>query len=233
MQRLTETSWGRAALWLLATIFLIGIAVSPAIYNGFPLVYDDTNVYISGIQIPQYPIFYTIFVRGLGDVINLEFVILAQACLTLYVIFFSLYYLSNANTVRLIFLSSTAILLFSQVPWLVSWLMPDLLGGLGSLCLITLLFSEKPVRRFDQAVLLFIALFSCLASTANVFVLLPFGAVCLIIRKLVLRRRLPAKSLTLAAAFAAVSISCPFASMLVCMGKLPWRWVLRRASSAS
>jgi hypothetical protein len=165
--------------WVLA-IVPVFINLWPAMLNGFPIVYDDTNVYIGLPQTIHSPLppFYSIFVWIVTRVLPLDAVLIVQSCCIVYVVSRAFMVFANCSFFESILLSSLTFAT-TQVPWLASWLTTDWLGGCGILALATFCAST---RSGHDLPLIGIVLFSCLASTANLFVLVPVFFVILLVQ---------------------------------------------------
>ncbi len=126
--------------WILGVIILI----SPALYNGYPLVYSDTGTYIeSGMElyIPiDRPIFYGLFIRIFSLNISLWFVIIFQSLMLLYILkSFTHLFIPNMKKVTFLILISSLIF-FSGLGWYSSQIMPDVftpIAIMGSIILLT------------------------------------------------------------------------------------------------
>lgn len=181
-----------AALVLLwGAAFLVLIA--PALANGFPLVFDDTNVYVSPLrrQAVTTPPFYSVFVFLVGALLGLTLLPAAQAACVLATIELSLRSLAPGASAmaRAAVALSTALL--TQLPWLASWIMPDFLFGLGVLTVAALTLAPAELPGWQRVLLAMMALFSALAATANVLVLAPLAVLCLLLRRFLFRQRTP------------------------------------------
>lgn len=168
------------------------VALWPALLNGFPIVYDDTGLYIAqrhSLHAP-FPAAYSIFVWATTKVLPLAFVPLLQACIAVYVVAVGFRtFLQSSPSMSLVL--TGLLLALTQLPWLISWLTTDWLGGCGTLALITFWFSR---HRWSDLPLLGIAMFAGFAATANLLVLtavagLLFAADCLHLRALPLGRK--------------------------------------------
>ena len=173
-----------AALLLVPLVILASL---PAILNGFPILYDDSNVYIGFPKTlgAPYPPFYSAAVWAI-KLIDLRAVIAAQAIIVVLMLAFATTRFTPAPAPA-IALAVAALLGLTQLPWLTSWLTPDLFGGIGGLAVMLLTLQPKPAHPWVSAVLLAMVAFACIAATANLLVLLPFALFCVAARRLVAR----------------------------------------------
>jgi hypothetical protein len=212
-----------AVIGVVALTAILALALWPAIHNGFPLVYDDTNVYIGSIRdyAAPYPIFYSAVVSLISEGIGLYAVPVAQAVLTVYVVQACLRLLVPEAAWLPRILVIPVLLAVSQLPWLVSWLTPDLMGGLGALSVIALTLSPPADRpgRIHAAALGGVALLACLMATSNILLLLPFGAGCWLLRRFLAGNPLPGRAIILGLAFAFLALVTPVAVNVALHGK--------------
>lgn len=153
----------------IATVAAIALSIWPAVMNGFPIVYDDSNIYIAfraNLHAP-FPIAYSSVIWILTRLVSLQLIPVIQGLCMVYVLVCSFRVFLQCSLVKAMGLSAI-LLSFTQLPWLVSWLTTDWLGGCGTLGLIAFWFS-RDAR--SSVPLLAVVLFSATAATANVFVL--------------------------------------------------------------
>lgn len=161
---------------MLVSLMLAAIAVNlwPAFWNRFPIVYDDDSVYLGlpNTLHAAMPQFYPMFIRGMADWQSLPDAILVQGGLTAYVLYIGFASFTPLRAAERL-IAALIVSMLTQLPWLVSLLTPDFLGGLGILSVVTLAFREK--RNAHDLLLLLIAVIACLVATANIFVILPLA----------------------------------------------------------
>ena len=196
-------------------VLLVVLSVVPTALNRFPLVYFDSAAYISAWTTGDhvhYPAFYPLFVWLASRAATLYFTVVAQAALAIYVLW--VFFKAVIDPARGWILPAALIalvLLLTQLPWLINWLMPDLFCGLGAVCIMACVFFTEALHLRDKVCLLCIAAFSAVVATANILVLVPFALVCIALRWLLWREtarpRLVAPALLFAAAVIGASIS--------------------------
>ncbi len=152
---------GEAVAAGLAVLVSAGLLLWPAVWNGYPLLFGDTGVYIKdGIQHhvswPR-PMFYGLFMLPLHLRITTWPVVVVQALITAFVLLAVLRsFVPRAHP--LLLLPVTLVLTVgTSLPWFVSQLMPDLFAGLLVLALSTLLLVPPMIGRAAQVVLVLFA----------------------------------------------------------------------------
>ena len=154
-----------AQLLLAASVFLACLA--PALVNGFPLLFPDTESYIIAADVfrPQFirAFGYGAFIGVTGGLWSLWLTIAAQAALTAWLV---------TRTVALdsprwpaawrgpVVLALLVVVLLSHAPWLAAWVQPDLFTGLMLLALFLLVEHHAALPRVERA-LLFVVLVGC------------------------------------------------------------------------
>lgn len=200
------TTAPRMGTLLAVAALLSPLCLYPAFLNGAPLVFSDSASYLNTLRDAGLPPFYAAFIRVAGLAGRLEPVLAIQALLAAAAALWVLARVGGVTrTAVLVGLGAAAILL-NQLPWLASWLMPDLFTGIGALALLLLLFVPERLPRIEQA-LLALTVFGCAlmasASMPLYFGLLVFAVAC---RAILLRQRAatPAAGIVLVAILAAV-----------------------------
>ena len=161
---------------LVVTGAVCAIGLWPALTNGFPVIYDDTGVYLMGLHTtPSWPIFYSLFVVTGRLAGNLWVPVVLQTIVTIYLLTKSLSLLAGQKDLLTVSIWVSVLLAITQLPWLLSYVTADLFGGLSILCLIVLILKWEQMHWFDRMLFLGTAIFGGLAATANAFVLLPLG----------------------------------------------------------
>jgi hypothetical protein len=172
-----EISNGSVAYRLTITVFSVLIltilALTPAFWNGFPILFDDSGFYFGVYNYPGWSPFYTAFVELSSFGQSLWYALIAQAALgvtTVLLIFRTL----GITDFRRSSMLTGLVLALTQLAWLSSWIMADLFAGLGVLALAALLL-WRPVRpgivdRMIWAFFLAITTFAALSATANILI---------------------------------------------------------------
>jgi len=140
----------------LSQLLALGIAAYVmlwvAIFNGYPVVFDDTGEYLvdslSLVQSPYRSVIYSIFIRLASWGMTPWLVVLAQCAITIYVLHAVFEYAVQESPEprreRICFLGLVAFLAFAtSLPWYVGQLMPDVFTGLAFLSAFLLLYDSK------------------------------------------------------------------------------------------
>ncbi len=149
-------------------------AVWPMIYNHFPLVYDDTGVYLGspGHLFKPFPHFYTAFVFGVTRAAPLQGVVWVQGLLATAVIAIALARLSAETLSWKVYGATACLFGVTQLPWLVSMIMPDFLLGIGLIALLTLMVKLEDLPTGERSFFFAVALGAAICATANGLVML-------------------------------------------------------------
>ena len=177
--------FGIAGLYIIGTWFLS----SAAIYNRFPLIYPDSGSYLQAFiewhNLPERPIFYSIFIGLLHWRLSLWPIVIGQSILTIFVIERTLTHL--VPRVGLVAkLTVMAILsLATSLPWFAGQIMADLFAPVMVLALFLTVVERHHLAKWEYYTLLLIlcvtqashythisialGLLACLAVAALVF----------------------------------------------------------------
>ncbi len=145
--------------WVAAVAVMIALLLWPAIWNGFPVVFQDTGGYLArpfeGTLLMGRSAFYGGFL-ALG--IGLDFWpnVMAQSALAVWIILLTLR--AQDVALRPLFATATvaALSALTGLPWYVSQLMPDILAPCAILALHLLAFRIESLRRWEIAALVFL-----------------------------------------------------------------------------
>jgi len=188
----------------LSSLFLLW----PAVYNGYPLAYSDTHVFISqpvaGFMNWDKPFVYGPLILLFHAWQTLWLVVVAQALLVSHLLWLVVVVLTpeqkRVDTIDLYqptastaawsvgkrhLLTCAALALFSTAPWFVSFLMPDIFAAMAVLCIFLLGFST----RLTRAEIAWLVLLGALAIAVHLSHLViaaacVFGVLCLNWRRL-------------------------------------------------
>lgn len=181
---------GPGPIGLIAVVAaLTFVALWPAIWNGYPLVFDDSGLYVLGSNDPGYPPFYGKVVAWASLDRSLFIPVVLQAVGAVAVATLFLAGIGRIGSSAALLATGALVLCANQLPWLASLLMPDVLAGLGAAAVILTLAGEPlpwPWRIFLHGVVFAAAL----AATANIPLLCGLAA-AIVGLHLMLMRRLP------------------------------------------
>lgn len=157
----------------LAVGFLTLLALLPALWNGYPLVFPDTHGYVLGWRgaFPIVPPYYSFAVWITSRPVSLSFTLLVQAAVTASVLCLFLRSVGGVRSPRLVAGYGALVLGATQLPWVASHIMPDVFLGVGFACLMLLFLTPGKFGTGARLFLFAIAVFSAIVSTANVLIL--------------------------------------------------------------
>jgi hypothetical protein len=166
----------------LVILALAAAALYPALWNGFPLVFDDSAVYFGSFNIDGIPPFYPLFVVLSSAKWTLFLTAAAQALLAAAVVTVFLRSAGGVASLSRLLLLGLGVLLLNQAPFLVSWIMPDLLAGLGIAALIVLLLAPERLSVVEMGFLVGVVWLSALCASANMPIYIVLAGFCLVLR---------------------------------------------------
>jgi hypothetical protein len=163
------------ALWALAVILSIALLISPAVWNGFPLLQYDTGGYLArwyeGTLVPSRAVFYGLMLNA-GELAAFWPVVLVQAALTVWVIALVLRAHGLGGRQWLMLAVVAMLTALSTLPWLTSILLTDIFAGLGVLALYLLLLRPGHISRSERFALIALIAVSAATHSATIAVLL-------------------------------------------------------------
>jgi hypothetical protein len=135
----------------------------PAVYNGYPLLYADSMSYLqAGREVtgalfqgkPAYQTYYRSLIYALGIFplhwnVSAWGVVALNALLTSYVLWLVVRSILPRHTVRNYFALVAPLCACTSVSWLVSWVMPDILGPLLYLSIYLLVCAHEDLSRAE------------------------------------------------------------------------------------
>ncbi len=163
------------AVWALAIILSIALLVSPALWNGFPLLQYDTGGYLArwheGTLVPSRAVVYGLMLNA-GAMAAFWPVVLMQAALTVWIIALMLRTHGLGKRPGLLLGVVTALTAISTLPWLTSILLTDIFAGLGVLALYLLLLRPGQFSRGERFALIALIAVSAATHSATIAMLL-------------------------------------------------------------
>ena len=188
----------------LGSLFLLW----PAVYNGYPLAYSDTHVFISqpvaGFMNWDKPFVYGPLILLFHAWQTLWLVVVAQALLVSHLLWLVVVVLTpeqkRVDTIDLYqptastaawsvgkrhLLTCAALALFSTAPWFVSFLMPDIFAAMTVFCIFLLGFSTR-LTRVESAWLVLLGALAIAVHLSHLVIAAAcvFGVLCLNWRRL-------------------------------------------------
>jgi hypothetical protein len=181
----------------------------PALYNGYPLLYADSMSYLqAGREVmgalfegkPAYQTYYRSLIYALGILpFHWRFgawgVVVLNALLTSYILWLVVRSILGRHTVRNFFALVAPMCACTSLAWLVSWVMPDILGPLLYLSIYLLVFVHEELSRAEIIALCLIAWWGLASHLSHFPVaagLLVFLAAVLAVQRRLTRGRLQA-----------------------------------------
>jgi hypothetical protein len=163
------------ALWALAVILSIALLISPALWNGFPLLQYDTGGYLArwyeGTLVPSRAVVYGLILNA-GELAAFWPVVLVQAALTVWIVALTLRAHGLGRRPWLLLGVIAALTALSTLPWLTSILLTDIFAGLGVLALYLLLLRPGHVSRGERFALIALIAVCSATHSATIAVLL-------------------------------------------------------------
>ena len=146
----------------------------PVYWNGFPLVFSDTGVYIAA-ALEHFapwdrPIFYSVFLGVVGKSVSLYGAVLFQSLMAVYVIVIFHRTFSERDNALGPLWPLLILAIATPLPWLTSWLIPDFPAGLAVLILFMLLFLRDKLDRVNSLVLALVLYFTLVTHTGTFLV---------------------------------------------------------------
>ncbi|GAB4295299.1 MAG: hypothetical protein Kow0068_19960 [Marinilabiliales bacterium] len=145
------------------------------LYNGYPLVYSDTGVYIhSGFEkfIPLgRPITYGLFIKFFSFNYSLWFVVIAQNIITAFVIYevLKVFFNDNSNFNKIYFLILFSLMITTGIGWYSNLLIADFFAPLTILVLYILIIRKK-LSFITKTILVLILIYSIITHFSHLLI---------------------------------------------------------------
>ncbi|MSO89621.1 MAG: hypothetical protein EXQ89_06610 [Rhodospirillaceae bacterium] len=149
--------------------------IAPAVVNGFPLVYDDTGIYIRGAFplaiAPERPIFYSLMIAALLPSAGwgLWPVVLAQGFFATFVLSAAFRHIRGPKAIAGVVGLAAALTPLTALPWLASQITPDIFAPILVLALFLLACGEETLSGRTRAGLFALAVFSMALHFSHLF----------------------------------------------------------------
>ena len=215
---------GADTFWLrLAAMALPLLMISPAFWNGYPLLQWDTGGYLArwyeGYLVPSRSTMFGLYLHygeGFGFWINLA----AQSLATLWLLQLTLRVLGLMQTFRFVAIS-LCLMLSTALPWLVSMLLTDIFAGLSVLSLFLLAVGASRTSTLEKTSLFVFTAFAAATHSATLGVLLGLCAAGWMVRPFV-GARLPLAGLLQASLTIVAGGMMLMSANYALSGKLAW-----------
>ncbi|MBI3704642.1 MAG: hypothetical protein HY244_12560 [Rhizobiales bacterium] len=163
------------AQWALAVFLSLALLMSPALWNGFPLLQYDTGGYLArwyeGILVPSRAVVYGLILNA-GVPLGLWPVVLLQSALTVWIVALMLRAHKLGKRPWLLLGTVAALTVCTTLPWLSAILLTDIFCGLGVLALYLLLMRGDLIARWEHFGLIALIAVAAATHSATLAVLL-------------------------------------------------------------
>ena len=167
-----------AWVWVIAAAIPL-MLLTPAFWNGFPLLQSDTGGYLArwyeGYLVPSRSTVFGLYLHY-GEPTYFWLNLAIQALATMWILQLTLRVFGLAKPWRL-FGVSLVLTLTTALPWLASMLLTDIFAGLSVLSLFILVLHGDKISRSEKAALFVFTAFSAATHSATMAVLL--GLCCM------------------------------------------------------
>jgi hypothetical protein len=167
-----------AWVWVIAAAIPL-MLLTPAFWNGFPLLQSDTGGYLArwyeGYLVPSRSTVFGLYLHY-GEPSYFWLNLAIQALATMWILQLTLRVFGLAKPWRL-FGVSLVLTLTTALPWLASMLLTDIFAGLSVLSLLILVLHGDKISRSEKAALFVFTAFSAATHSATMAVLL--GLCCM------------------------------------------------------
>lgn len=164
----------RGAAWCGATLLLSSVAF----WNGFPLVYPDTSLYLAPFAPSYRTPFYSLFAMALHQNLSLWPIVLAQGAIAAHLLALCARVVYGWTQTGHFLALVASLAAFSSLPWFTGQLMPDVFGGLLVVCLLLLGLARDRLTRGERLYLVALATASVLFHQSHVFLSLALALPC-------------------------------------------------------
>jgi hypothetical protein len=211
-----------AALWMAALVIPLFL-VSPALWNGFPLLQWDTGGYLArwyeGYLVPSRSTVFGIYLH-LGEHSAFWLNLGIQALSTFWILQLTLRVLDLSQPFRLLSIS-LLLMLTTALPWLSSMLLTDIFAGLSVLALFILVLHQEKISTLERVALFVFTAFAAATHSATLGVLLGLSCVALAAKPL-LGARVSLKGITQGLLAIGAGSAMLLSANYALSGKLAW-----------
>jgi len=160
--------------WVPVAMLCCALLLAPAIWNGFPLLQYDTGGYLArwyeGYLVPSRAVAYGLFLH-FGSLGAFWPVVVTQAALSVWVIALVLRAHGFGKQPWILLSVTTALTVFSTLPWLTSILLTDIFAGLAVLGLYLLLLRPSALTRGERFAMFMLIAISAATHSATIALL--------------------------------------------------------------
>jgi hypothetical protein len=173
----------KRASFVAATLAAMIALLSPALWNGFPLLQYDTGGYLArwfeGYLVPSRSVVYGLFVVA-GWPLDFWPVVVVQAAATIWVLALALRAYGFGGRPWTLLAVILALCATSTLPWIAGILLTDIFAGLGVLALHLVVMRPQTLSRGERVALVGFIAFCGATHSATFLVLLGLAAAALL-----------------------------------------------------
>lgn len=171
-------------MWALAAALCIALLIAPALWNGFPLLQNDTGGYLArwyeGYLVTSRAVVYGLILNA-GSLLAFWPVVIVQSALTVWIVALMARAHGFANRPWWVFAIIVVLCIVTTLPWLTAILLTDIFCGLGVLALYLLLLRGDTLGRGERIGLIVLVGVSAATHSATLAVLLGLLVVAAIV----------------------------------------------------
>ena len=214
----------RCAIWALVCLACIALLITPAVWNGFPLLQYDTGGYLApwyeGRLETNRPVAYGLLLMA-GRPLEFWPSLVVQSMLTVWVLALTLRAQKLGGRPLLLLGMVAALSVFTTLPWLTAILLTDIFAGLGVLALYLLLLRDDTLHQGERFGLVLLAAYAAATHSGTLAMLLAL-TVCGVVVAFIWPKRLPPARLTRAIAALVLGAIVVFASDAAVTKRIGW-----------
>ncbi len=212
----------RHLTWTIAFSVMIAALLWPALWNGFPIVFDDTGGYLArpfeGSLLFGRSAFYGAFL-ALGIPLDFWPTIVAQSALVVWLVVLTLRIQGFGGRPSLAVVVVIGLSGLTSFPWFASQLMPDVLAPVAALAIYLLAFRVPVMRQREKVVLGIVVAVAMASHMATLALSVAIVAFLALVRPFSAELRLPRLHLAPAALAVAVGVLLAPLSNLAIAGR--------------
>ena len=209
------------AQWALAAVFCGALLITPAVWNGFPLLQYDTGGYLArwyeSTLVPSRAVVYGLMLNA-GSPFAFWPVLILQIGLTIWVVALTLRLHGFGRPLPLV-VTITLLSVISTLPWLTAILLTDIFCGLGVLAFYLVLMHGEKLSGRERAGLTILIAVSAATHSATLAVLL---ILCVCAAPLWLSGRIPSNRLGNGVLAIVLGAAMVFAANALVTRQLAW-----------
>jgi hypothetical protein len=219
----SERRWGAVAASLAAIAVLFAL-ISPALWNGYPLLQYDTGGYIArwyeGYLVPSRSTVFGLFLN-FGEETRFWINIKLQALATLWIVSAVMRVFGVARPIQ-IAMMGVALSISTALPFLTSLLLTDIFAGLSVLSLFLLVVHGEKFGKMERAAMLVFTAFAAASHNATLAVLSGLCGAAWLGRRYLFPKRIPFDGAVRGSLSVVAGAMMLLAANFMIAGKLAW-----------